>query len=77
MPVDLKRPERIKPVAPTMSRVEIEPADNGGFTVMAYPKEPEREGKQNEAPMTPKPKRLVFSDRAAMLQHVESLFGEE
>lgn len=55
-----------------LQRLEIEPADNGGFTVTHHLKPKKHKPTKGEAPVTDyqEPKRHVFSTHSEMMAHL-------
>lgn len=68
----LKVPSPKRPSGMRLSRVEIEPADNGGFTVTCFHRP--AEGKRDIGPIS-EPKRNVFEDKAGVLAYIDKVFG--
>ena len=58
-----------EPIGGDLQRMEIEPADNGGFTVTHHMKSKPSK-KKNEPSHYEEPKKHVFSSHAEMIHHV-------
>lgn len=67
--------KKTKPKSGEVSRVEIEPSDNGGFTVTCFHKSPKSTKRDSPVPYQD-PVKSVYADAASMLAYVGEKFGE-